>query len=173
MLGCVSVTVDAPSICDTEAMKKLSMTSIPPQIATLIPPTAVTYVQDINISEALSKVNQYTDTITVDVKEFSIADSANDLSWVDNVQVSIIEGDKRVIVLDYALRPEDKVGSSVNLAPLKIETSKLYNFLSTGNVAFIFTLTATAPPRTPQLSGTVCISASASASKKLSEISKN
>jgi len=169
-LHCATVTVDAPSVCDSKEITKMtSIGNLP------FTQGSAVYFQPVDVSGALSKVNEFAN-VSVNILDFSINNSTGDLSWVNRVQVFILPStydiafmreDNLVTVKDYTLTPEDKASSTINLLPLKIDTSTLYDYLRKDAVNFIFTMDGTTAQKTPTLGGTICMSASASAEKSL------
>jgi hypothetical protein len=166
-IGCATVTVDEPSVCDSKAMTQLP--SVPAGV--VVPPgiTAppISFTQQLDLSSTLDKINKVADSVSIGINRLTLDNSAGTMSWLSHVEVDIqSQGMASKVLVQYDLQPGDKSSSQVNL-PVLLDTATLYSYLSAGPVTLTFTLSGDAPSQTPELTGTMCISASATATKSL------
>ena len=162
--GCVSATVDEPSVCDTQALTQLPSAPVTATVPGTVP---VSFSQNLDLSGTLSKINKVADSVSINVTQMLLANSSGNMSWLQHVDVNITaQGMQSAVLVQYDLQPGDQNSTSLSL-PVKLDNNTLYSYLSQGPVTLTFTLSGSAPTQVPNLSGTMCLSASASVSKSL------
>lgn len=162
MMGCVSATVTEPSICESQA---LSLPSVPLSVPGADPTISTT--QQMDLSGTFSKIKDVTDSVSIAVNQLVVDNSSGNMSWLNHVEVDIAsQGMPSKVMVNYDLKPSDQNSSSVNL-PVVLDNDTLYSYLSKGPVTLTFTLSGNIPTQAVNLSGMMCLSASASVSKSL------
>lgn len=162
--GCVSATVDEPSVCDSQALTQLPSTPVQATVPGVVP---VSFTQTLDLSSTLNKINNVADSVSVNVTQMLLANSTGTMSWLQHVEVDIVaQGMQSAVLVQYDLQPGDRNATSLSL-PVKMDGNTLYSYLSKGPVTLTFTLSGSAPSQVPNLSGTMCLSASAKVSKSL------
>lgn len=166
-LGCASVSVDEPSVCDSKSLTQLpsipSGVTVPSGIK--VPPVA--FSQQVDLSDTLSKINSVADTVSVSVNELSLSNNSGDFSWLSYVEVDMQSPSLPMLVLiKYNMQSDNQSASTIPFA-IQVDSNTLYKYLSKGPVTLNFTLSGNTPAQVPHLSGNICLSASASVTKSL------
>ena len=161
MLSCANVTVDEPSICDSKSLSQLPSVPVgvtpPPGIST--PP--ISFSQTLDLSSTLSKINNVADSVNITVNDLMLDNSSGAMSWVSDIEVDITaQGMPSRVLTKYTLTSSDQSSTSLSL-PVSMDSSTLYSYLSSGPVTLTFTFSGGVPSQTPELTGSMCVSASA------------
>jgi hypothetical protein len=182
-MGCLSATVDEPSLCDTQTV---SFGSIPPEVSqaiqaaqasgTNIPPQSVNLPpQDVsyNFSSTLNKVSDITNALQVDITQLVITNTG-DLDWVRAVQVSITGSAEDgstppapLATYSTSGQPGSELSVSANMSG-----SELLHYLQSGTITLDFSLSgevdeSNLPNGTLSNTVNLCVSASGKFSKSL------
>lgn len=159
-VGCANVTVDEPSICDGKSLTSLPSVSSGDAGGVSLP--SVSFTQQLDLSSTLSKINNVADDVSIQVTQMVLDNTSGNMSWVTEVDVDIAaNGMQSQRLVHYMAQPGDQSSSSLNL-PILLGSGTMYSYLSSGPVLLTFTLSGSVPSQTPELTGTMCINASAS-----------
>lgn len=161
-VSCANVTVDEPSICDSKSLTSLPSVPAGVTIPSGITAPPVSFSQQLDLSSTLSKIKNVANDVSVSVNELMLANTVGSMSWVQFVEVDIsANGMPSKPVVKFSPQSGQMDVSSINL-PVIMDPSVLFEYLSAGPVTLTFTLSGTVPTQTPELTGTMCVSASAS-----------
>ena len=188
-VGCISVDVSIPSLCDSQAVSfpepadlstacaLATASGIGGSASYSLPPLTTTTTFD--YSNDLNKIEKVAANLAVQVNQLSLDNTNNDFSFVHFIEVDI-QGANQVafptVVLATYTAPTAGVGSELDFV-VNPDTNLLLNYLKSGQV--LLTLTLNSNPvmvaqvcslfKQGNLPSTVhmCVSASGSFSKKL------
>jgi hypothetical protein len=166
-ISCANVSVDEPSICDSKSLTSLPSVPVGVTVPSGISTPPISFSQQLELSGTLSKINSVADDVSVTVNQLVLDNTTGSLAWVQYVEVDIAtDGMPSQPVVKFSPPPGSMNGSSIDL-PVLMDPSTLYSYLSAGPVTLTFTLSGSVPTQTPELTGTMCVSASASKSVSL------
>jgi hypothetical protein len=159
LLGCISASVEEPSICDKE--------SVP--IAGLMPEAGtdfgnIVYSLNYDMSGDFTQVSSIGGEVTAKITTLSVTNSSGNLSWIKSMSASIQSTDNHtkyppVVLSAYKADPYKPAGSVINLTP-QIDGYTLYSYLNQGSITITATINGYAPYESPDLSTLICMSAS-------------
>jgi hypothetical protein len=174
VFGCAKVSVDAPSICDSRQISKVNGVSI-----TGLPSVSgsTSYSHTVSFTSALSKIHKLAD-VSFDLLDFSIKNNSGDMSWINSINVymipradiAFINQSEIISIKSHVLTPEEKASSTLNLLPLNISSMELYDRLRESEVTFYFDINGATTQYVPNLDGNLCVHASATSEKSLSDL---
>jgi hypothetical protein len=167
LLSCATVSVDEPSICDSRNLEEIPTVPVGLSVPVGVKLPNISYSQQLDVSSTLSKITNVANSINVVVNQLVLNNSTGNLSWMSYVEVDIAANNMaNMPIVQYTLQPTDEDASSINL-PLIIDPNKLLTYLSSGPITLTFSISASIPQQTPHLSGTMCVAATATATKSL------
>ena len=159
MTGCVTVSVDEPSICYSGSLNSLGD---PPG-----PVPSFTFTQDVNISSTLNNINNVDNKTVINLTQLSLDNTTGDMSWVNKIDVLIsTQTLPSVSMIDFTLTSTEQQSSNINL-PVQASEAVLNQYFNSGAVTLTFTLSGSIPTVVPILNGTMCLSATGQVTKKI------
>lgn len=159
-ISCANVTVDEPSICDSKSLSQLP--SVPVGVTVPVGTVSTSFSQTLDLSSSLSKINNVANSVNITVNDLMLDNSAGNMAWVSAIEVDIAaQGMQSQVLSKYTLTSSDQGSSSITL-PVTMDSDTLYDYLSSGPVTLTFTFSGSATTQTPELSGSMCVSATAS-----------
>ena len=169
--GCVSGTVQDSSICDVQSLNSLPSlpVGVSPPPGFSVPP--ISFSQTVDVSSSLSKIKDVAKSVSATITQLSLSNSAGNFSWVGNVQIDIVSQNDptdypMTTLATYSASSPDQ-SSTLDLTS-QMTANQVYDYLASGPNTLYFTLSGnTLPSQTPELTGTVCISASARVKESL------
>jgi hypothetical protein len=155
--------VDEPSICATHSLDVAGSEEVTLPSGLDVP--AITFSQQVDISDSLKDIGDITKNIEVNVNQLLINNTNGSMNWVQYVEVDISGQDfPTQTIVKYTTTGENS--STLDL-PVLISVNELYNYLASGTATLTFVLAGIVPNATPELNGTLCVEAKASDSKSL------
>ena len=160
--SCVDLTVEEPTLCATV---NLGSESIPFGIATGTPIPPVSFTQEFDFSQDLSKISDVTDQISIDSDQITINNSS-DLNWISHLDISIAKQDhSQEKTFAHYVSIGNSSSKSIEI-PIIMPASELINYV-TSPFELTFTVQGTVPKVESNLNNTFCIGVSGQVNKSL------
>lgn len=160
MIGCVSATVDEPSVCTTVSLGSIPASPFP---GITLPPTS--FSDSMDFSGAVSKLTDVASNLTANVSNLSMSNNG-DLDWMSEVNVSIASSDMpSAAFASYTAPTNGKPGTTVDMKIL-MDSSTLLKYLE-HPITLTFTVSGTAPTQSVTFMNTMCVAVSGKFSKSL------
>jgi len=145
MAGCVSATADEPSVCDSKnvVFDLPTLPSVPPNApsdysATI--PSLSTTTTSVDFSTTLNKVSDIADSVQIAVNQLVLSNPNGQFDWVQNLSVSINDGDAgpSVVIATYTA---SNVSGSAPLTPTLVASNDtIFQYFKAGPVELTITL---------------------------------
>jgi|SRR5579885_1809822 len=172
-VGCVDASVSDRIVKTTEVQ---IANPLPASLSTNVPPTQVSQTTSIDLSDALSKVNQF-GTISLSIDESSLHSNSGDFSFVDEIKVDIApdvnntSGLPSITLVDVQPTDQEKTLSDLAI-PILIDGNTLYQYLNSGALVatFTFTVSGQIPAQGLDVIDTLALDVSAQVNKSISDI---
>ncbi len=150
IVGCTNATISEPSACDTESASFTlpAVPSIPAQynsVATCsqyhlnIPP--VSTATSVDVSDAISKLNNLVSALKVGVDSFTIDNSNGEFNWVGYVDIQASTDTLTPMSLATYTAPAGGPGTTLH-ANVVMSSDNVLKYLGSGSVNLTITLQA-------------------------------
>lgn len=150
IVGCTSATIAEPSACDMQSASFTlpTMPTIPAQynsVATCseyhlnVPPASTS--TSVDVSDAVSKLNNVANNVSVGVNSFTIDNSDGEFNWVGSVDVQASTQSLPSMTLASYVSPVGGPGPTLN-AKVVMSGDNVLKYLGSGPVSLTITLQA-------------------------------
>jgi hypothetical protein len=160
LVGCVSATVEEPSVCGSDSLGTIPAS---PVGGVTLPPQ--TFSSKFDFSEAISKLQGVSSDLSVNVNALTLDNSNGDLAWVSAVDVSVTGNTSDTPEVSFASYHGTNPGTSVSI-PILMDDATILRYLS-HPVTLTFTINGTAPTKAVNFSNTMCVAATGQFNKAL------
>jgi hypothetical protein len=160
MVGCVDVTMDEPSVCNSTELGTI------PAAPVNIPLPPQTLSTSVDLSGAISQLNSIFSSTNISVQELSLS-GTQDLSFLKEVDVMVDGGTANtpnVVLASYKSDGSDP-GDTITLQ-VKMDSDTIFKYFQ-NPVALSFTVSGEAPTKSVTMSSNICMDAQATIQKSL------
>lgn len=157
--GCVDVTLDSSSVCNTTNVGEV----MPTPLNVPLPPQ--TFTSSLDVSGVVNQTTSVFDTVQLIVTQLTL-DSTADLSWLKRVDVSIDGGTPSTSEAPLASYQSNGGANSSVAFQMQMDSDTLLVYLA-NPVTLTFTVTGNPTSTAAGLSNTVCVDIKGNIKKSL------